>query len=56
VYWRVTDSPTWDNSRWVGTATAHRFDGLVIDDHFVGVAAVGHDGNERAVAFQISGG
>ena len=55
VYWRATDSPTWDKSRWVGTATEHRFEGLVIDNYFFGVAAVGHDGNESVIAFQSSG-
>ncbi len=55
VYWRATDSPTWDNSRWVGTATEYRFEGLVIDNFFFGVAAVGHDGNESVIAFQSSG-
>ena len=54
VYWRATDSPTWDNSRWVGTATEHRFEGQVIDNFFFGVTAVGHDGNESVVAFQSS--
>ena len=55
VYWRATDSPTWDNNRWVGTATEHRFEGLVIDNFFFGVAAVGPDGNESVIAFQSSG-
>jgi hypothetical protein len=51
VYWRRTDSPTWDHSRWVGRATEHRFEGLVIDNYFFGVASVGPDGNESVVAF-----
>jgi Zn-dependent M28 family amino/carboxypeptidase len=55
VYWRLTDSPTWDDSRWVGDARQHTFEGLIIDNYFFGVAAVGVDGNESPVAFQSSG-
>ncbi len=51
VYWRLTDSPTWDHARWVGMETAYSFDGLVIDNYFFGVAAVGRDGNESVVVF-----
>ncbi len=51
VYWRRTDSPTWDYSRWVGMETQHTFTGLVIDNYFFGVASVGRDGTESVVAF-----
>ncbi|MEE8116471.1 MAG: M28 family metallopeptidase [Gemmatimonadales bacterium] len=51
VYWRRTDSPTWDLSRWVGETTEHTFHGLVIDNYYFGVAAVARDGNESPVAF-----
>jgi Zn-dependent M28 family amino/carboxypeptidase len=51
VYWRLTDSPTWDHSRWVGDVTEHTFDGLVVDNYYFGVAAVGRDGMESLVAF-----
>jgi hypothetical protein len=51
VYWRLTDSPTWDYSRWVGDATEHTFDGIIIDNYFFGVAAVGATGNESVVVF-----
>ena len=51
VFWRRTDSPTWDHSRWVGTATSHTFDGLILDNYFFGVAAVSSDGNESVVVF-----
>ncbi|HEX9729186.1 MAG TPA: M28 family metallopeptidase [Gemmatimonadales bacterium] len=51
VYWRLTDSPTWDHSRWMGLATDHVFDGLVIDNYYFGVAAVGRNGTESPVAF-----
>ncbi len=51
VYWRLTDSPTWDRSRWVGNETAHTFDGLVIDNYFFGVASVSRNGDESVVVF-----
>lgn len=54
VYWRRTDSPTWDSSEWVGPATSHTFTGRVIDNFFFGVASVGKDGNESAVTFPSS--
>lgn len=55
VYWRRTDEPTWDHSLDVGQVTTHRFDGLVIDNWFFGVASVGRDGIESVVAFPGSG-
>jgi hypothetical protein len=51
AYWRLTDSPTWDYSSWVGNVTEHTFDGTIIDNYFFGVAAVGADGNESVVVF-----
>lgn len=51
VYWRRTDSPTWDYSEWVGPATGHTFTGRVIDNFFFGVASVGRDGHESVVVF-----
>ncbi len=51
VYWRRTDSPTWDNSEWVGKVNNHLFQGLIIDNYFFGVAAVSPSGNESTVVF-----
>ncbi len=51
VYWRLTDSPTWDHSRWAGNVGAYTFEGRIIDNYFFGVAAVGRDGNESVVVF-----
>ena len=51
VYWRRTDSPTWDNWADVGLATRHVFTGLVIDNYFFGVASVSRDGDESVVVF-----
>jgi Zn-dependent M28 family amino/carboxypeptidase len=50
VYWRRTDSPTWDFSRDAGLATRHVFTGYIVDNYFFGVAAVARDGNESVVA------
>jgi Zn-dependent M28 family amino/carboxypeptidase len=51
IYWRDTTSPTWDNSRYVGNITEYTLDGIVIDNFFFGVAAVGKDGHESVVVF-----
>jgi len=55
VYWRRTDQPTWQWSEFVGSATNHTFDGLVIDNFFFGVASVGPGGNESVVVFPAPG-
>ena len=51
IYWRDTTSPTWDNSRYVGDVSEFTLDGIVIDNYFFGVAAVGKDGHESMVVF-----
>ncbi|MDG1573449.1 M28 family metallopeptidase [Robiginitalea sp. M366] len=51
VYWRDTTSPTWDHFRYVGDATETVLEGIVIDNFFFGVAAVGPDGHESPVVF-----
>jgi len=50
VYWRRTDSSTWDQWKDIGMATSHRFDGLVVDNWFFGVASVSPDGFTSPVA------
>ncbi len=50
IYWRDTTSPTWDNSRYL-ESTAFTLDGIVIDNYFFGVAAVGENGHESVVVF-----
>ncbi|TXD54439.1 MULTISPECIES: M28 family peptidase [unclassified Polaribacter] len=50
IYWRDTTSPTWDHSRYVET-TEFTLDGIVIDNFFFGVAAVGENGHESVVVF-----
>lgn len=51
VYWRDTTSPTWDQFRDVGSQTETTLEGIVIDNFFFGVAAVGPDGHESPVSF-----
>ena len=50
IYWRDTTSPTWDYSRYVET-TEFILEGIVIDNFFFGIAAVGENGHESAVVF-----
>ncbi len=51
VYWRETTAPQWQHSRFVGKATRHTLEGIVIDNFLFGVASVGKDGNESVVVF-----
>lgn len=51
IYWRDTTSPTWDYSRYVGDITEFTLEGIVIDNYFFGIAAVGADGHESVVVF-----
>ncbi|WP_299051037.1 M28 family metallopeptidase [uncultured Polaribacter sp.] len=50
IYWRDTTSPTWDNSRFV-TETNFTLEGIVIDNFFFGISAVGKNGHESVVVF-----
>jgi hypothetical protein len=54
IYWRDTTSPTWDYSRYVGDVSEFTLEGIVIDNYFFGVAAVGKDGFESVVVFPNS--
>lgn len=51
IYWRDTTSPTWDYSRYVGDISEFTLDGIVIDNYFFGIAAVGENGFESPVVF-----
>ena len=55
VYWRRTDSPTWDHSAWVGDRREHVFTGLTVDNYYFGVASAGKDGHESTVVFPVPG-
>ena len=54
IYWRDTTSPTWDHSRYVGDVTEFTLQGIVIDNSFFGIAAVGENGFESVVVFPNS--
>ena len=51
IYWRDTTSPTWNHSRYIEDATEFTLEGIVIDNFFFGVAAIGNDGHESMVVF-----
>lgn len=51
IYWRDTTSPHWDHSRFVGDVTEFMLEGIVIDNYYFGVAAVGKNGHESPVVF-----
>ncbi|MFY7672513.1 M28 family peptidase [Tenacibaculum sp. MEBiC06402] len=51
IYWRDTTSPTWDHFKYVENVTEFTLDGIVIDNFFFGVSAVGEDGHESIVSF-----
>ncbi|MGW1456385.1 M28 family metallopeptidase [Salegentibacter agarivorans] len=51
IYWRETTEAQWQHSRFVGDVSEFTLDGIVIDNFFFGVAAVGKDGHESVVVF-----
>lgn len=51
IYWRDTTAPQWQHSRFVGNVDEFTLQGIVIDNFFFGVAAVGKDGHESVVVF-----
>ncbi|PKD20941.1 peptidase M28 [Salegentibacter salinarum] len=51
IYWRETTEAQWQYSRFVGDVNEFTLEGIVIDNFFFGVAAVGKDGNESVVVF-----
>ncbi|MGB5274155.1 MAG: M28 family metallopeptidase [Flavobacteriaceae bacterium] len=51
IYWRDTTSPTWDHCRFVGDVDQFTLEGIVIDNFFFGIAAVGENGFESPVVF-----
>ncbi|MCC2618115.1 M28 family metallopeptidase [Aestuariibacter halophilus] len=51
IYWRNTDAPQWEFSRWVGNVTHATLKNVVIDNYFFGVASVSHNGLESPVVF-----
>ncbi|MEM9829653.1 MAG: M28 family metallopeptidase [Bacteroidota bacterium] len=51
IYWRETTVPQWTYSRYVGKVNRYTLKGIVIDNFYFGVAAVGKEGNESVVVF-----
>lgn len=56
IYWRYTDAPQWQFSRYVGNVTEFTLDNVVIDNYFFGVASVSKDGFESPVVFPGAAG
>ncbi len=55
IYYRLTTEPQWSHSVWVPAGTnEYTMTGLVVDNYYFGVAAVGRDGNESLVQFPSS--
>lgn len=52
IYWRDTDQPQWQRSRFVPAGTTRfTLENVIIDNYLFGVASVGRDGNESPVVF-----
>ncbi|WP_406683077.1 M28 family metallopeptidase [Seonamhaeicola sp. MEBiC1930] len=54
IYWRDTTSPTWDYSRYVGDISEFTLNGIVIDNFFFGISAIGENGFESLITFPNS--
>ena len=56
IYWRFTDAPQWEFSKFVGNVTEATLENVVIDNYFFGVASVSKDGMESPVVFPGAAG
>jgi hypothetical protein len=56
IYWRLTDAPQWQFSRYVGNVTEFTLENVVIDNYFFGVASVSKDGFESPVVYPGAAG
>ncbi|MFT4993743.1 MAG: hypothetical protein ACI965_000764 [Paraglaciecola sp.] len=56
IYWRYTDAPQWQYSKFVGDVNEYTLDNIVIDNYFFGVASVSIDGSESPVVFPGAAG
>ena len=54
IYWRDTTAPQWQHSRFVGDVDSFCLEGIIIDNYYFGVAAVGKNGYESLIAFPNS--
>ncbi len=51
IYWRDTTSPTWDHFKYVENINEFTLKGIVVDNFFFGVSAIGENGHESIVSF-----
>jgi hypothetical protein len=51
VYWRLTTSPVWNYTRFVGDVDQYKLENIVIDNYFFGVSSVSEDGYESPIVF-----
>lgn len=56
IYWRYTDAPQWQYSKFVGDVTQYTLENVVIDNYFFGVASVSKEGYESPVVFPGTAG
>lgn len=56
IYWRYTDAPQWQYSKFVGDVTEYTLENVVIDNYFFGVASVSKEGFESPVVFPGAAG
>ncbi|WP_137168150.1 M28 family metallopeptidase [Salinimonas lutimaris] len=56
IYWRYTDAPQWQFSKFVGKVSQATLENVVIDNYFFGVASVSKDGYESPVVFPGAAG
>ena len=51
IYWRLTTSPEWNHSVFVGDTTAYTLENVIIDNWLFGVSSVSERGFESPVVF-----
>lgn len=51
IYWRLTTSPQWEYSKFVGNVNEYELKNIVIDNYYFGVASVSKNGYESVVVF-----
>lgn len=51
VYWRLTNAPQWQFSRYVDNVNEYTLENIVIDNYIFGVASVSQEGFESPVVF-----
>ena len=56
IYWRLTDAPQWQYSKFVGNVTTATLENVVIDNYFFGVASVSKEGFESPVVYPGAAG